>query len=200
MQEMQSLDLKIKTINEILIKKYKKDKPKKYSHLLGVSEMAQRLANIYNVDKKKALIAALLHDYYKYETLEEMLSVIDDCDKEYCKKNSYLAHAYASANALKYEFDIDDIDIYNAIKHHVIGKRNMDILEKIIFISDYTEANRKFPNCVKTRELLFSYGIDTAIYAATYFSIKENEKRGNKINKIQYELLEEYKEKTKWNY
>ena len=52
------------------------DKYKRFIHIEGVCQMASYLANEYHVNLKDAQIAALLHDYYKYETPEEMSKVL----------------------------------------------------------------------------------------------------------------------------
>ena len=60
------------------------DKYKRFIHIEGVCQMASYLANEYHVNLKDAQIAALLHDYYKYETPEEMSKVLskEEIEKE----------------------------------------------------------------------------------------------------------------------
>ena len=49
---------------------------------------------------------------------------------------------------------IDDEDILNAVSFHTTGRAAMSQIEKIIFISDAIELNRKpYPNLDKIREL-----------------------------------------------
>ena len=46
-----------------------KDHPKRYEHSVGVVKTAISLALRYGVDSNKAYIAAIFHDYTKYDTL-----------------------------------------------------------------------------------------------------------------------------------
>ena len=49
--------------------------------------------------------------------------------------------------AAEKEFNIEDEDILNAIKYHTIGRENMSLLEKIVYIGDAVEEGRNYP-CV----------------------------------------------------
>lgn len=49
-------------LNERLAELEKRVDVKRYKHTLGVIEMAEKLATTYDVDKKKARLAAALHD------------------------------------------------------------------------------------------------------------------------------------------
>lgn len=168
---------------------------RRYQHILGVTKLATSLAKKYHVDVEKAQVAALLHDYYKYESDEEMLKMIDDSHiKEKYKNNKVIYHAYASGAALKKVFGIDDPEIYKAIIHHVYGGYNMSRLEEIILIADYCEENRLYPDCVYTRKIL-----DKSLYEAIYVSldntIKHIEQNGIKPLDEQREICENYRKK-----
>lgn len=121
-----------------------KDHPKRLQHVFGVYETACKLATIHGVDQEKAAIAALYHDYAKYDTIEEQIQHIElKLIKQYAEY-PVIYHALAAAISLEQEFMIKDQDILNAIRHHVWGRPKMSDLEKIIFISDSCEPNRKF--------------------------------------------------------
>ena len=168
----------------------------RFTHIEGVCQMATFLAKIYNVDIKKAQIAALLHDYFKYESNEEMEAMLDTKEEvEECKECPVLYHAYASSKALSKIFGIYDKEIENAIKYHVFGKPNMTKLEEIVLISDYTEPNRKYDDCIKTRNVLLEGKMNEAIYMSTLQTIKHLEKNNIKPHPIQYEVLKEYERK-----
>lgn len=189
---MQSLEL----VNSLLKEKYPDPLNKRYIHILGVRDMAIKLAKIYNEDITKATIAALMHDYSKYDTIEDAKGKLSNSDIEECIKYPFLLHAYLSAYYYK-ELVGNDIDIYNAIRNHVFGRPNMSLLEKIIVISDYTEENRKYPSCIECRNLLFTKGLDYAIYYSTKKTIEFNLSEGNKPHPRQLEVLKEYEEKIK---
>lgn len=194
--EMQLSEANVEEIYNKVYKKYEKNHLNRFRHIVGVCNMAQKLALIYGVDPIKAKIAALLHDYYKYEDVLEMdLYLDDEIERMECKKYPFLYHAYCSAKAARVEFKIEDVDIINAIHNHVFGRENMGMLEKIVMISDYTEENRKYEDCIKCREILFSEGIDKAIYYSTLKTIEHVKKMGGDIHPTQEKILKEYEEK-----
>lgn len=193
---MQSSEIKLDKVYDKVYDKYKNEHQKRFRHIVGVMNMAEKLAVIYNCDVTKAKCAALIHDYFKYEDLDTLLSYIKNEDeKEECKKYPFLAHAYASANALYDIFHIDDKDIYNAIHSHVFGRPHMSRLEEIIMISDFTEENREYEDCIKCREILLNEGIDEAIVYSLKSTMAHVIDEGGKPHPKQLEILKEYEEK-----
>lgn len=130
---------------------------KRYNHSIGVMNTAIELAKIYGVDEEKVKVAAILHDYAKNfskERLEEIAKkYFKDETKDYILVTEIL-HSYASAQILKEKFNIEDKDIYNAIKYHTTGRKNMSLIEKIIYISDAIEPQRDYPMVDEIRKLV----------------------------------------------
>lgn len=129
----------------------------RFTHSVGVAKKAVELAKIYGVDEEIAKKIGIAHDIAKEMTDEEML--------EYAKTNNIeideietvkpsLLHGKIGADiaAKKYGFTEDMV---NAIKWHTTGRKNMSMLEKIIYVADKTEENRKGTrfNLEKSREL-----------------------------------------------
>lgn len=193
---MHSLDQVLNKAYNLVTEKYKSNgQEKRLEHIYGVAKMAKELAIKYGCDERKAQIAAYMHDFYKYEDFETMAKVINNEELlNECENTNVLYHSYASAQAFK-DLLIDDEEIYLAIKNHVYGTTNMSLLEEIILISDYTEETREYKTCVECRELLFEFGINTAIWYSTKCVVDFLEVRNIKPNIIQYQLLDIYKEK-----
>ena len=65
-----------------------------------------------------------------------------------------LLHGKIGADVAKKVYGFNE-DMQNAIKYHTTGRANMSILEKIIYVADKTEENRKGIrfNLQKSREL-----------------------------------------------
>ncbi|MCR5633461.1 MAG: bis(5'-nucleosyl)-tetraphosphatase (symmetrical) YqeK, partial [Eubacterium sp.] len=59
------------------------------------------------------------------------------------KANPDLLHGKLGAYYAKEKYGIDDEDILSAITYHTTGKPEMSMLDKIIFVADYIEPNRK---------------------------------------------------------
>lgn len=153
-----------KTVRE----KYKDGNQHRLNHIIGVVKMAGLLATKYGVDKDKAMIAAWMHDYSKYDDFSDADKYLTAEDILECQKYPFLFHAYLSAEHYKRLGGADN-EIYLAIRNHVFGRPGMTRLEEIVMISDYTEENREYPTCIKCREILL--GGD--LYGAIVYSLEK---------------------------
>lgn len=130
------------------IKNYLKENlsSERYFHTLGVMQEAIELAKRYNTDIKKAEIAGLLHDNAKCMTKEDLRKFISenlpDLDKNELKNYKTL-HAPVGAYFAKEKFKISDPEIISAIRWHTLGRVNMTLLEKIVFLADKIEKNTR---------------------------------------------------------
>ena len=130
------------------IKNYLKENlsSERYIHTLGVMQEAIELAKRYNADIKKAEIAGLLHDNAKCMTKEDLRKFISenlpDLDKNELKNYKTL-HAPVGAYFAKEKFKISDPEIISAIRWHTLGRVNMTLLEKIVFLADKIEKNTR---------------------------------------------------------
>jgi predicted HD superfamily hydrolase involved in NAD metabolism len=131
---------------------------KRYSHSLRVMETGAKLAKIYNADLEKVKIAGILHDCGKISDETYLLKrafdfgIILDNSMEH---NHELIHGPLGAEIAKLEYGIEDIEILDAIRYHTIGREDMSILDKIIYIADYIEPERNFKGVEEVRELAF---------------------------------------------
>lgn len=160
---------------EQIIKKLKKEiDEERFQHTMRVAEVSKKLAREYNVNIEKAEISALLHDCAKYKDKSILLKkayefgiILDNVFKD----NTNIIHGLLGAEIAKSKYNVLDKDILNAIRYHTIGRKNMTILEKIIFISDYIEPDRNFEGIKKVRDLA-EKDIDKAIILAIDKTIK----------------------------
>jgi predicted HD superfamily hydrolase involved in NAD metabolism len=171
-------------------------KPNRLQHVLGVRDTAIELGKIHQVDIKKLEIAALLHDITKYYSMEQNVALIKKHFANYQEIlqefNESILHAYSAYVVAKEVYQIKDPDILNPIMHHTIGKPEMTIYEKIIFISDYIEPNRQYESCKKVRKIAFD-NLDLAVYTAIDDSITHFEKFGGNVPKTAYQARTYYK-------
>ena len=136
---------------ELLKEKYGSE-TNRITHSIGVRDLAVELAKKLGADPKKAEIAALFHDYYRYDDNDTLISYMDKVDYDKYKDMPWGYHGLAAGNKIK-DFGITDIDIINAIKYHTVGRFNMSLLEKIIYVSDFSEINRTHEGSKEVREL-----------------------------------------------
>lgn len=171
---------------EIITDEIKKDilnriGQKRYEHTLRVKDTAMDLAKIYNVDLEKAKVAGFLHDCAKIRDTKELLEVAKEYNLEITDdmlKAPQIIHGYLGAKIAKEKYNINDMEVLNAISSHTTGKENMSDLEKIIFLADYIEPKRNFDGVEKARELA-KENLDKAMIFALNntieFLIKEND-------------------------
>ena len=110
-------------------------------HSLNVAEEAVRYAKKYGGDPQKARLAGLLHDVTKETDNEKQLQIIANGGiilTELEKRSPKLWHAISGACYVRDVIGIDDEDIFNAIR--------MSQLEKLIFLADFTSAERDYPD------------------------------------------------------
>lgn len=167
--------------------------PNRYKHTQGVAQEAAKMARHYGADENKAYIAGLLHDCAKCIPTEEKLSM---CKKygvnldDVLSKQPDLTHSFLGAKIAKKDYGITDSDILNAIAYHTTGRANMSLLEKIIYIADYIEPNRKhFEGLDEVRSLAYK-DIDKTMVKILKNTIKYN--KNKVIHPLSYEALYYY--------
>ncbi len=128
---------------------------KRYIHTVGVMDTAISLAEKYGEDVKKAETAAILHDLAKYEDEEAMRTIIREngLDARLLPWGSEILHGPIAAYRAEHELGIQDEDVLNAMRYHTTGRAGMSRLERIIYIADMIEPNRKFPGVESLRHV-----------------------------------------------
>lgn len=126
---------------------------KRKIHTEGVRTTAIALARQYGENPEKAEIAALFHDLYRGVSEDVLNYYVKhlELDDKYLN-NANLAHGKIAAVVMEREYGITDADILNAVKFHTTGRAGMSLLEKIIYIADAIEPNRKYPGVDEVRE------------------------------------------------
>lgn len=148
----------MRRLNEIY--KYIKENltQSRYNHTLGVVETAKKLAKINCINEEKAELAALVHDIAKNINIEKQKYILNNNNitlTEIEEKTPQILHGFVGAIIAKSELGITDKEILSAIAFHTIAKKNMTTLEKIIYIADYIEPNRKYPGVDLLRKITF---------------------------------------------
>ena len=87
-------------------------------------------------------------------------------------KTHKLLHGPLRACMIQDLFDINDIEIIDAVKYHTTAKASMNLLTKIIYIADYIEPNRDFEGVDKLRKIAYE-DIDEAIMVGVDWTISE---------------------------
>ena len=138
---------------------------KRYNHTKRVVKKAKQLAKLYNAPIDKVKIGAYLHDIAKFYKVSDMVELVGDKYPEVNSdvyRNGQILHGFAAAEVAEKELGINDEEILDAIRYHTIGKKDMSLTAKIVYLADAIEDDRDWLGVVKTRKLA-EKNIDTAI-------------------------------------
>lgn len=157
----------MKSIIEIQDELKKVLKKKRWHHTLGVQYTAQALAMAHGIDMEKAGYGGVLHDCAKNlddKTMIKECEIHDIVISPVERKQPSLLHAKLGACYAHEIYGVKDPEILDAIRWHTTGKPQMTSLEKIVFIADYMEPNRKkLPEMDRIRQVAFQ-DLDEAMY------------------------------------
>ena len=148
------------------------------AHSQNVAEESVRLAKRYNADVEKAEIAGLLHDIMKETEPHEQRSLILRYDKhnKFDSKpmltSDKLLHGPAGAAYCRLVLRIKDEDILNAIFFHTTARADMSLVEKIVYIADYTSRERNYKEVDYVRKLA-DKSLEATIAFTTSYTIKD---------------------------
>ncbi len=154
-------------------------KSARFKHSKNVAKEAVRLAEKYGADVKKAEIAGILHDATKETSEQEQMELIDRAGiklSELERASHKLWHAISGSAFIRVELGIDDEDIINAIRYHTTGRAGMSLLEKVIFVADFTSAERDYDGVDKMRKVA-DKGLDNAVLEGMSFTISDLSER-----------------------
>ncbi len=164
MEQLNEIILKIENEYKSLLLEMKlSDKRKK--HIEGCVELAYSLAGLYNIDQYKAVLAALLHDFFKELNNKDIIEKakrlnIDISDFEV--RFPRVLHGKVAASYFLDRGLIKDKYILEAIRHHTLGAANVSELTKLLFIVDATEKHREYEGVVELRKGIEEKNLDEA--------------------------------------
>lgn len=156
---------------------------KRFEHSLNVAQEAVKLAKKFGADEEKAEIAGLLHDILKDTPAEKQLKIIADfgiimTDVELSAKRFW--HAISGAVYIRTVLKIEDREIFDAVRYHTTGRKNMTLLEKVIFIADFISKDRDYPGVEEMRKTAYK-SLDKAIVEGIAFTITDLAERRDPI-------------------
>ena len=148
---------------------------KRFYHSQCVAEEAARLAVLYGADPEKARLAGLLHDILKDTPAEEQLKILQGFgimmnDTELA--NRKLWHAISGAAFLEFGLGIRDRELLSAVRCHTSGRKNMTLLEKVLFVADYISADQDYPGVEELRAVARE-SLEEAIIEGVAFTVQE---------------------------
>jgi len=134
---------------------------KRYAHTCAVERMAVRLGELFCPEQiSKLRAAALLHDITKEQPLEKQLQLCEKFDI-ILEPTAALAHKTLHARTAAALIPVvypafADKTVISAVRWHTTGREDMTITDKLVYLADYIDDSRKFPDCVRLRDYFWS--------------------------------------------
>lgn len=157
---------------------------KRFYHSVCTMEMCEKIAKHYGIDVEEARLVGLMHDIAKELPSDEKIS--------YAKENNLainevelvspnLLHAKIGADMCKKLFNFSD-KMCTAISLHTTGGENMDMLSKILFVSDGIGIDRTWKDADFVRDLVFK-DLDASVLYILNLTITECIEKNRVIHK-----------------
>ncbi len=135
--------------------------PKRFQHTVAVEDMVARLAALYCPEKTNLLrAAALLHDITKEYDVATQLEL---CRRAGIETTEADRRAYKTLHARTAAALIPDNypafhheTVLSAVRYHTTGCAGMTLCDRLLYLADYIDASRLFPDCVRLRSLFWN--------------------------------------------
>ena len=141
---------------------------RRYIHSLGAMAMAVLLAPRFGADPQKAALAGVLHDCAKCLPKETLLRMANEYGWDAGEDDIYLPilHGQAGAVLARAEYGVTNPEVLSAIACHVTGKREMNPLDKTVYLADLIEPGRQYAG-VDEIQRLAQRDVDAAVILGT---------------------------------
>ncbi len=168
---------------------------RRFSHTLGVEKAIIDLGERYlPTEIPRLRVAALLHDLTKEWQGERQL---DFCMEHHIplseeeKRIPKILHAKTAAYLAAKEFaPFVDKEILTAIERHTTAAAGMTVFDELLYLADYIEPTRTYPECVVLRETFYKgydaaadkeRHLDSVMLLALKTTVSDIEKRGGEV-------------------
>ena len=156
----------------------------RFRHSLCVAEEAKRLALLFGANPDKAYTAGILHDIMKDTDKETQLQILADYGVELDeveKDAPMLWHARCGEVFLRHILGVTDEEILSAVRYHTTGRSGMSLLEQVVFVADFTSADRNYPDVAVMREFA-NISLTKAIRYGVEFTISDLTKQNRAVH------------------
>ncbi len=164
------------------VKKHQTEK--RFFHSRCVAEEAANLAVRYGADAEQARLAGILHDIMKDTPPEEQLKIMEKFDIMLSKRQSPVPkpwHGAAGAAYIGGVLGVDDPEILSAVECHTWGKKDMSLLEKVLFVADFISADRDYPG-VEAMRAAARRSLEEAIVKGVAWTLNDLSGQGRPID------------------
>lgn len=170
-------------------------KPSRIAHVAGCETEAVALAMRWGEDPELAAEAAILHDITKrldhdaqFRLCEEYGISLEPSERE----SPEVLHAITAAAYAADRFGVGEA-VEHAIRWHCTGRPDMTLLEKIVWLADFIEPTRDFPDLDKVRALACE-DLDLALRTAFEMTLRHIREKGAKPCDVTERALRYYEQ------
>ncbi len=170
--------------------------PKRFHHSLEVAKQAKHLAKKYGTDPQKAYTAGLLHDILKDTDADSQLQILKefgillDAVEQGAPK---LWHARSGAVFLEHILGITDAEILGPVRYHTTGRAGMTMPEIVLYLADFTSADRDYPD-VEIMRTLTEQDWRAAMRYALEYTIRDLNEQNRPVHPDTLACYQEFKE------
>lgn len=176
---------------------------KRFQHIVGVVDVARKLATRHGVDPERAAAAAWLHDACKEIKDSQLLAEAGKYNLEITEVEQdtpHLLHGPVAAAVVREKFNINDEDLLAAIAEHTLGNVPMTPLSEIIFLADCLEDSRPkdYTACIwEAVDPNGQFNINKGMLAACDLNILHLLKEGRVIHPRTVQVRNHYLKRTR---
>ena len=162
----------------------------RYQHSLNTAIVAKKLAEHYHANIEEAYLCALAHDLAKEFSRDENQKWIEhfNLSDDYLKEeNKKIIHGVIGAYIAEERYNFTQ-EMKDAIYYHVTGRKNMTLLDKIVYLADKIEPGKDYPGIDRERELAYQ-DIDKVVLECLKNRTRKLEKENKKIHPLSYQAI-----------
>ena len=170
------------------------EKPQRQAHSLRVAYLAAKRALSLGIPERKAIQAALFHDCGKNISSNHPFLQGFSLPNEH-EVPASVWHQYVGAYLAENIFGVQDEEVLNAIRYHTSGRPDMGELEKLIFLADMLEEERKYEGVEELRFLFWKdkNSLDECLEEALYQTLEFLKQKKADIYPLTQKAYEFYK-------
>ena len=141
-------------------------KPKLKRHCIGVAETLLAIGLREGLDPMRCIEAGLLHDSCKHLKKKEYLAEAERRGipiSAAARAKPMLLHGPIAAEEARHLHGIKNTDLYEAIYWHTTGTPGLNPLGLALYLADFSEPNREYPESAEARARYEANGLADAL-------------------------------------
>lgn len=139
---------------------------KRLRHVLGVTDLATAIALREGLEVARVETAALLHDLCRTVSNEGMLERAMHYGLPVStlqRAKPMLLHGPVAAEEARRTLGLEDPEVYEAIYWHTTGVPGLRPVGQALYLADFAEPNRDYPEAAEARACWEREGFDAAL-------------------------------------